>query len=229
MPERRLYLGVMAKYWQSGSVKTRLGATVGMAQSAQLHRTFCKHLAKTLAGSADRCSFVITPDHRNTDFENMLPSGWQIEFQSGGDLGNRMRSWFENPPSSDRILIGADCPTVDDETVRHAQRLLQDHDVVLGPALDGGYYLIGLRAGWRPEYAVMFDDMHWSSETVFETTVRRVRKVGLKLATLSPQEDIDTIDELDRLRVRLRESVSEQENKVLLQSIEQVLGEQVDR
>lgn len=229
LSERALHLGVMAKYWQPARVKTRLGATVGMEQAAKLHQTFCNHLAKTLAGSADRRSFVITPEQRKSDFETMLPAGWQIEFQSGGDLGDRMRRWFETPPLSDRILIGADCPIVDDATVRDAQGLLQAHDVVLGPALDGGYYLIGLRAGWRTEYAGLFEDMHWSSDTVFETTVQRIRNGGLTLATLQPLEDVDTIDELNRLRMRLRDSGSETTKQVLLQTIEQVLAEQVDR
>ncbi|MCA9135653.1 MAG: TIGR04282 family arsenosugar biosynthesis glycosyltransferase [Planctomycetales bacterium] len=223
-----LHLGVMAKYWEPGKVKTRLGASVGMDQSAQLHLAFCHHLAKSLVGAADRRSFVITPVQRKPDFQHMLPAGWDVEFQSAGDLGDRMRTWFQALPSHNRVLIGADCPELDDGVIRRAGEMLIDHDVVLGPALDGGYCLIALRAGWRPEYEVLFDDVHWSSDTVLATTINRIHSVGLRHAMLEPREDIDTIDELDRLRERLKSSLSGSQNQVLLGSIDRILARKVD-
>lgn len=230
----QLHLGVMAKYWQPGSVKTRLGAAIGMHRAADLHRLFCHHLSVTLAQSATRRSFVIAPASRQPEFQAMLPNSWQIEFQSDGDLGRRMQTWFDPVANSSsvlhRVLIGADCPTLDGESIRIARAGLADHDLVLGPAVDGGYYMIGLRAPWRWQYEVLFADIPWSSESVFEITYRRAEQNGLRVATLPVMEDVDTVAELDRLigvlESRCQNAASEErENSShrLLQAIQQVL------
>jgi rSAM/selenodomain-associated transferase 1 len=237
--KRTIHLGVMAKYWESGRVKTRLGASIGMSQAAEIHRLFCRHLANGLLGVADEQSFVITPSEYRFQFASMLPQGWSVRLQADGDLGNRIAAWFQDDcstetaaanqggPSEDKILIGADCPLIERELIRQTQSLLSDHDLVLGPAIDGGYYLIALRDGWRPEYMSLVCEMPWSSDRLFDLTCSRARQAGLKLATLSPMEDIDTIAELERLRTTLLEKSSHL-NDSLRDSIERVLCEDVE-
>lgn len=219
-------LGVMAKYWEPGSVKTRLGVSIGMTRAAEIHRAFCVHLANSLADMADERSFVITPADRNAVFAAHLPDGWQIEIQSDGDLGRRMQMWFQGRrnPEVDQILIGADCPLLDAHVIDETEHLLSDHDVVLGPALDGGYYLIALRGGWRPDYAGLFDEMPWSSDKVFEMTCRRAKQLGLRLACLPPMQDVDTVTELDQLRSRLGEEADDGRLATLEEQIRQVLN-----
>jgi rSAM/selenodomain-associated transferase 1 len=238
--ERSLHLGVMAKFWATGRVKTRLGDSIGMRNAAELHRVFCRHLATQLADAADVRSFVIAPAVRRREFSQWLPSGWRIEVQSDGDLGRRMRTWFGGATSGgetptervsvadldlrgDRVLIGADCPTLQADAIDRAGKLLRDHDLVLGPTKDGGYYLIGLRGGWRCEYASLMEKMAWSSDSVFESTCHRAEKAGLSLATLPTMEDIDTVAELDRLRKQLERGAADPSHGSLRTAIDHVL------
>ena len=247
--KRTIHLGVMAKYWESGRVKTRLGASIGMSKAAEIHRVFCRHLANGLLGVAEAQSFVITPAESRSAFASALPEGWSIGLQADGDLGQRIGAWFQNDRatetastglvaglpqrSEDKILIGADCPLLGRELIEQTKSLLASHDLVIGPAMDGGYYLIAFRQGWRPEYMCLMHEMPWSSDHLFDLTCSRARQAGLRLATLPPMEDIDTIAELNRLRAELsakssrRFGMSEKESlwESLREAIERVLSE----
>ncbi|KAA5544368.1 glycosyltransferase [Roseiconus nitratireducens] len=228
IPPRQTSLGILAKHWTPGQVKTRLGHTIGMHAAAEIHRLFCKHLARRLADAAERTSFVVAPADKRNVFTTELPATWQVELQSEGDLGRRMGSWFAGGPMIggpviggplrpsgernddapvsepiDRVLVGADCPMLAAEDVRGALRALRTHDVVLGPADDGGYYLIGLRGPWQDAYRGLFEGIAWSTATVFEVTLRRAAQAGLKVALLEPMSDVDTLEDLQRLRRRL--------------------------
>ena len=106
-----------------------------------------------------------------------------------------------DPPLA--ILIGGDCPLLSATEVRIAAQLLQSHDVVIGPAVDGGYYLIGIRGPWARQQAhfeTLFQDIPWSTARVLEMTRQRIQTADLSLAELETREDIDTLDELHRLR-----------------------------
>ncbi|WP_182868461.1 TIGR04282 family arsenosugar biosynthesis glycosyltransferase [Stieleria mannarensis] len=232
-PDRKLHLGVMAKHWTSGRVKTRLGATIGMRQAAEVHRAFCHHLAGRLATTADQRSFVVSPPERQADFRASLPQDWQIEIQSDGDLGCRMMAWFSadcggdcgGDGQVDRVLIGADCPLLDGSVIRQTGELLGSHDVVLGPAIDGGYYLIALRGPWRAAYQRLMEQMPWSGASVFRLTCRRAEEAGLRLATLATMEDVDTIKELEQLMIRLEQCSSDADCRTLRRSIEQAISQ----
>ena len=105
------------------------------------------------------------------------------------------------------ILIGADCPAaLDAEQLIRAGEALRTHDVVLGPARDGGYYLIGLRGPWKSHasrFESLFRDIPWSTDRVGDVTRAKLRSAGLAAFELAIQEDIDTIAELNRLRATL--------------------------
>ncbi|MCS7467065.1 TIGR04282 family arsenosugar biosynthesis glycosyltransferase [Stieleria sp. ICT_E10.1] len=224
---RKLILGVMAKYWASGQVKTRLGATIGMPQAADVHRAFCQHLATQLAAVAEERSFVITPRDRQADFAALLPEGWGIRFQGEGELGCRMKAWFMQATESDvdAVLIGADCPLLEAAVVDRAGELLGEHDVVLGPAIDGGYYLIGLRGPWRNVYQGLMEQMPWSSDSVFDLTCLRAEQAGLRVATLPPMEDVDTITELQHLVNQLKQCGGETRYPSLYRTVEQAVSQ----
>lgn len=205
-PRLRMKLGVMAKYWSPGAVKTRLGKSIGMQRAASIHRVFCLHLARTLGDAADERTFVITPSEQESAFASVVD--WDLEHQSDGDLGSRMRAWFSASGAGEqaRVLIGADCPLVSKQTVDEAAVLLNQNDVVLGPARDGGYYLIALHVPWRPPYASLMEQIPWSEESVFELTCSRAEEAGLKVGVLGEMEDVDTILELENLREQLVET-----------------------
>ena len=204
----------MMKYWEPGAVKTRLGATIGMPVSAQLHQAFVRHLCGQLAKSATDRELVISPPERIADIERALKNwhihSWGTRVQSSGDLGDRMATWFKESLEESRsaILIGADCPQLSHQTIATATSLLQNHDVVLGPAADGGYYLIGLRGSVLRQNSQdhiqrLFENMTWSQADVFEITCQRISELGMSLSLLSACEDIDTVSELTRLRTQL--------------------------
>lgn len=170
--------------------------------------------------------------------ENDLHPYWITSPQRKGDLGERMSRWFaENlgdvgsdvgsetgsDNRSSAVLIGADCPTLTQRDISDSAQLLRQHDVVIGPAVDGGYYLIGIRGPWQTRYQTLFRDIPWSGPRVMELTVERIAAAGMSLGQLSVSEDIDTIAELDRLIAFLRQDSSG--NGELLHDIEEILGD----
>jgi rSAM/selenodomain-associated transferase 1 len=130
-----------------------------------------------------------------------LPEGVAVRFQHGTALGERLASAFADllPDPADRaVVIGADCPDLNPAVIREAFTALDEHDLVLGPARDGGYYLIGLR---RPAPA-LFERVSWGTDRVFAQTLERAERGGLRVATLGVLADIDTPEDLVRFVAR---------------------------
>lgn len=215
-------LGVMAKVAIEGRVKTRLGNTIGFDKSAQIHQRFLDHLFKVFQDWGDERHWVVSPIESISPTTPKPTSGWQIIDQGGGNLGDRMRRWFANHacnrpalPRSHAILIGADCPLLSPAEMDHADRLFRDCDLVLGPASDGGYYLIGLsvpidspnennppnRAAppSRTILDALWNDIPWSTDEVFEGTVAAAESIGLRVGRLPVRSDVDTEEDLTAL------------------------------
>ena len=200
-------LGIFAKHPQPGRVKTRLAATIGDEPACRLYRAFVETLLARFAGVADRRVLVFSPPERRAEFEPLAGQSWQLAEQSAGDLGQRMRRHFEDAfddGASRVVLLGSDSPTLPVEYVERAFDLLKEVPVVLGPSDDGGYYLIGA-AGRVP---LIFDDIAWSSEGVWEQTIRRLRALGRDFRELPSWYDVDDEDDLRRLRKELSEESS---------------------
>lgn len=118
----------------------------------------------------------------------------EVEVQRGGDLGEKMANAFETMLGRyERVaIIGTDLPDMSSEIVSGALRGLDEADMVLGPSLDGGYYLMALK---RP-YRELFADIEWSTPEVFGETMRRAEGLGLKSRLLETRRDIDTAEDL---------------------------------
>lgn len=194
-----------------------------MSPAAELHRLFTTHLCRRLRHSAARRELCVSPDWRIPAVqaalaETELRAHWNTVLQGEGDLGRRMTRWMTRNLTETHfhcILIGADCPTLGDHDIQQAIELLDRHDVVLGPALDGGYYLIGLRGPWDDRRRRLFQSIPWSGPDVLERTVDRAAADQLSLAQLPGAEDIDTLRELNRLIDRLRHSTSPSDGHLL--------------
>ncbi|TWU26560.1 2-phospho-L-lactate guanylyltransferase [Novipirellula galeiformis] len=210
-------LAIMAKYWTPGRVKTRLGHSIGMSAAAELHRAFTLHLCERLAAAGDRRVLSIAPDSAvNLLEQEPTCDPWDILPQGDGDLGARMRRLIQthldcretDPAAAPRrvIVIGADCPMISVEEIAIAVQKLETYDLVLGPANDGGYYLIGMNGPWTEPMGCLFESMPWSTAEVLAITKQRAARAKLSLAVLPPKEDIDTIECLDRLRADLENS-----------------------
>lgn len=236
----------MAKYWTAGRVKTRLGETIGLERSAQLHRLFCLHLAETLGSarwdhlpaqnSTERLrQFVIAPDDARERFqreltdEGSVQDQWSVCTQGDGDLGDRINRWFQSAATNGhRVLIGADCPLIDAALIDQAFKALNQQDVVLGPAQDGGYYLIGLSGTNCSQINRLTQSITWSTGTVYRDTCQNAERAGLSVATLPVEQDVDTINELNALIDDLKRHVNQLDrdhpNRRLLAGIESTLS-----
>ncbi len=118
--------------------------------------------------------------------------------QVGADLGARMNQAFQRLFAQGYrqvVLIGTDVPTLPLDHFKQALLALENHDLVLGPALDGGYYLIGLKR-MAPE---LFVDMPWSTDQVLRLTQEKAATIGLKASLIQPWRDVDTLADLEAL------------------------------
>jgi rSAM/selenodomain-associated transferase 1 len=188
-------IAVFAKVPEAGAVKTRLIPALGARGAAALHeRLIAETLAKAAAlGGADVCLWLAGDISRYT-----APRGVAVAKQEGTDLGARMSRAFAATLARSRAcaLIGTDCPALQSRHLRDAFDALEDHDVVINPADDGGYVLIALKVP-QPR---LFEGIAWGSPTVLDMTRARVEELGLRTAYLATLPDLDTPEDLDRAR-----------------------------
>jgi rSAM/selenodomain-associated transferase 1 len=194
----------MAKYPEPGQVKTRLAATLGPQRACALYRAFVLDLAERLRPLPLEVTWAYWPP--TAPFSTLVP-GARCRPQEGADLGERMERVMSAALAGGPIpvvVIGADAPHVRLTILTAAvESLRTGADLVLGPAADGGYYLIGLRAP-KPE---LFADVAWSTPTVLAETLGRARRLGLRTRVLPETFDIDSPDDLERLSALLRVGV----------------------
>ena len=192
-------LGVMTKHWTPGLVKTRLAAERGEVWASQIHKAFVECLLQRLQQTADQRWLVFTPEGKRADFEQLVPSAdFRLVCQATGHLGQRMQAYFEQAfaAGADRVvLIGSDSPTLPLEWIDQAFHALQADDVVLGPAEDGGYYLVGARNSVPP----IFGEMPYSSPQLWTATVDKLQAAHISFACLPTWYDVDETPNLQRL------------------------------
>lgn len=197
---------LFAKYPEPGNVKSRLAAHIGHDRAAALYRAMvdtvvARTTPPTVGPIYDRILYFDPPDRHN-DFRRWLPQIPEQRPQCDGDLGTRMQHAFAACLADDRrlttddaqrvCLIGTDCPTITAADIVTAFARLDAHDVVIGPARDGGYYLLGLRH-CVPE---LFRGVAWSTAHVYTQTLAIADGLRLRTSALSMQQDIDTIEDL---------------------------------
>lgn len=189
-------LVVFLKAPRPGSVKTRLAETLGAEPACAAYRQLVEALlAKLTALPAVELCF--TPSDASTEVNPWLRADWSAVPQSEGDLGQRLHAAFAAHFLADAervVIIGSDCPDITATDIEDAWLALEGHDVVLGPALDGGYWLIGLRAA-SPD---LFADMPWSTDQVFGETMHRARERNMRVAVLRELSDVDTAADWER-------------------------------
>ena len=194
----------MAKEPLAGQVKTRLCPPLSPDEASELYRCFLLDKIKqvrAVAGAQPVVAFA--PEDCREIFRTLAPD-FSLLPQQGPDLGSRLAGILERLLASSRagaLAIDGDTPTLPTALLQQAVDALTDPgiDVVVGPTEDGGYYLIGLRAP-RPE---LFVEMPWSTSAVLRETTTRAERRGLRLVQLPSWHDVDTPEDLDRLRAEL--------------------------
>ncbi|HEB50190.1 MAG TPA: glycosyltransferase [Desulfobulbus sp.] len=202
VPGFRDRLIVFTRYPRPGRTKTRLIPLLGREGAAEMQRLLTERLlARIIADPLlrDRTTVHFTGGSRQ-QMRRWLGPQPTLAPQRGADLGRRMLAALVRARTLGNdhiILVGADCPALDAELLRHGFALLAEHDLVIGPSRDGGYYLIGISA--RTEVTLLsplFTDMAWSTSRVLAETLARAGRLGLSCGLLTTLVDIDRPEDL---------------------------------
>ncbi len=186
---------IFIKNPERGKVKTRLAETAGDDTALEVYQKLLQ-ITQSVTDQMDV--------HREVWYSRFIKqddmwSGGRYEKkrQRGKDLGARMKAAFREAfarGSGRVVIIGSDCPGLRPPILRQAFRLLGDHKVVVGPAEDGGYYLLGM----AEFYPALFDRKKWSTSTVCEQTIQQLNKMNVSYRLLPELNDIDTQPDLDQ-------------------------------
>lgn len=193
-------LGLMAKYWEPGLVKTRLAEGLGERRAAEVHRALvaCSVARFRFAGRQHVLAYAPGTQAIRERFSSPALEGWDLLPQVEGDLGRRMEAVIADRQSAGAesvVLLGADSPHLPLERIDEAFALLQDHEVVLGPSEDGGYYLLGVSGRIPP----IFAGIPWGTANVWDATIACLETAGTDYGELKPWYDVDRPADLDRL------------------------------
>jgi rSAM/selenodomain-associated transferase 1 len=194
-----------------GEAKTRLARGIGAVRASAIYRALVEHQAAEIPVGW-KVTVYFAPSSAGEEMKLWLapelPDGTRFLPQCDGDLGQRLwtavRKEFDS--GSQRVyLIGGDCPALSRDYFAEADRALSDHDIVLGPATDGGYVLFGIRG----PHEVLFRNIAWSTPAVLDQTLAAAREQTLSVRLLRPLVDIDdaaTLDDQSKIFPFLRES-----------------------
>lgn len=191
-------LMVFTRYPVPGTTKTRLIPVLGKAGAANLHRLMAQRTiarALDLKNSRQLSVEILYTGGSQQQMQEWLGNEQIYQQQTDGDLGERMSAAFQNSFNSgvDKVaIVGTDCPGLTVEILAEAFEELSQHDLVLGPAKDGGYYLIGLRRS-LPE---LFRGIKWGTDEVFVKTRAIAQNLDLNIAYLSTLTDVDRPEDL---------------------------------
>jgi uncharacterized protein len=191
-------LAVFVKDPRPGTVKSRLAMAIGAEAAASVYRVIAEDVVRRTAPRGDEYDRVIVfdpPEAAGAIGRWLSVEAAVLVPQSPGDIGVRMERAFEElfAGGARRVaLTGTDVPALAREDVRAALESLDDHDVAIGPATDGGYYLIALR---RPQ-PELFRAIRWSSDDVLASTLERAARSDLSVRLLRTIGDVDTVEDL---------------------------------
>jgi rSAM/selenodomain-associated transferase 1 len=195
-------LVLFAKWPAAGQVKSRLAAQTSPEWAAGVARAFLLDLLDRFDAFPARRVLAFTPPAAESAFTELVHGRFDLVPQAAGDLGARLATCLREQfalGAARVVVIGSDSPTLPLDLVHQAFAELERADLVLGPATDGGYYLIG-STKMQP---ALFEGIAWSTERVLLDTVRRAGEQGLRFAVLPPWYDVDSLTDWWMLRGHL--------------------------
>ncbi len=191
---------IFAKYPRPGKVKTRLAKDIGNEKALLIYKKLVSKLLNQIDSNNYDISIYFYPESKKNEVKKWinLPDIKYLS-QSGDDIGARMLNAFKDSLSlkyAKTVIIGTDCLEINNNIISKSFYLLDDSDLVLGPATDGGYYLIGLKA----VVETIFQDIHWSTEKVLKQTINKAKEIKLSYKFPDFLSDIDTLEDLNNYK-----------------------------
>ncbi|NQU79258.1 glycosyltransferase [Candidatus Woesearchaeota archaeon] len=189
-------LVIFAKFPEPGKVKKKVGNVLGMDASAELCKCFIEDLISENENKDYDLYLSFIGHQHKEEYRSMFPHAI-LYVQRGSNLSENLRCTFEDllDDYEKVVVIGCDVPQMSYDTIIKAYNALDSYDVVMGPASDGGYYLVGLK---KP--TDIFDDMPWGSEALLSEQTSALEKKGLTYVLLDVLDDVDTFEELIMLK-----------------------------
>jgi uncharacterized protein len=190
----------------TGRVKTRLAKVVGPENAAALYRCFVADVLATVRRSGYPPLVFFDPPDDGARVKEWLGEEMTCLPQTGEELGKRMAEAFKVAfaSCSRAVLLGSDCPDLPEALIAEAFRSLENHDAVIGPAVDGGYLLIGfVKAGFSE---AAFEGIEWGGAQVFDTTLAILQQNHVNLHVLPAWNDIDDYADLKALFGRQKDA-----------------------
>lgn len=185
---------VFQKNAVKGKVKTRIATDLGEERALEIYQFLVKSTHKVLSQLKGQDVFLFFSDSIETVNWLPLEGGLQLRLQQGKDLGEKMRLAFKEvfrEGYNKVLIIGTDCPDISTKILNEAMEKLEEHEVVFGPAQDGGYYLLG----FKKIHEGLFDGIPWSTEKVLELSLDYLNSKQISYELITILSDIDTAED----------------------------------
>jgi hypothetical protein len=194
---------IFTRYPKAGQVKTRLIKELGQEGAAQLHQKLTEHTIKKITPVISKTT-QLTVHYTGASVKQMalwLGDSFTLIEQQGADLGQRMMYALRTAQNNNFqriLLIGSDCPALEPSLIELAFKQLLNHDLVVGPSFDGGYYLIGISNSFPDKkISALFSNISWGTKSVYSQTLAKAKEAHLSFFTLQKQYDIDRPRDLE--------------------------------
>lgn len=188
------HLVLMAKEPRMGLVKSRLASEIGIINAWNFYRFNLARITNRLLDDRWHCWLAITPDSAVKN-RAIKTQGWKQIAQGSGDLGSRMQLPMQTLPPGPVVVIGSDVPGIDKQHIANAFAALGKADLIFGPAVDGGYWLVGQRR--RPVLLRPFKNVRWSSKNALDDTLvsALISPRNTRISFLNTLHDVDCIED----------------------------------
>lgn len=196
-------LKIFIKNPQLGNVKTRLAKSVGSKEALNIYKKLLIYTKSVSLGV--KANREVWYSSLIEEFDIWDTNQFIKKLQSGANLGDRMamaiQESFKNNKGEKVVLIGSDCAEITTKVIEKAFTMLDENEVVIGTANDGGYYLIGMK-NYYPE---LFTEIEWSTTSVLNQTLSKIKKDGLSYVLLEALNDVDTLEDWNKVKERIKE------------------------
>ncbi|MGM0568839.1 MAG: TIGR04282 family arsenosugar biosynthesis glycosyltransferase [Elusimicrobiota bacterium] len=196
-------INILLKYPEPGYVKTRLGKEIGNRKASELYRNFVLDITENMKDIDAAVNIFCSPGNSREKFKSWLGGSFKYFPQEGSDLGERIKNSLVKSFKSGykkALILGGDSPDLPAKLIKSSFKKLDSYDAVIGPADDGGYYLIAFTASGFEKEA--FKGIKWGKDKVFDSTLKRLKSNYIKVLQLKKWYDIDTLDDLKKFYSR---------------------------